>query len=72
MVQGRLYGTIVLGRRNCFSLVRSRKYGAWSGTKRNSEVSCSFSIRFEGGNSWFVEAVENQVFLHEGERPLTL
>lgn len=42
---------------NYFSL-RSRDYGASVGTKRNGEVSCSFSVRLDGKNNWLVEAAE--------------
>lgn len=46
MVQGKLYGTVELptvDRRNCFSLVRSRKYGAWVGPRGMAKLVFTFS-----------------------------
>lgn len=43
MVQGKLYGIVELGRRNCLTLVRSSKYGAWAGPRGMVKLVFTFS-----------------------------
>lgn len=59
MLQDKQYGTVELGRRNCFSLVRSRKYGAWDGPRMVKLVDIFSKV----GVHFLQLAAESQIYL---------